>query len=240
MSQKNDKTRQTGAEQNKTAGRGRGPWQTLWASLRSLRLSYCMMSLLGSAVLAFGLYHVHAVSRVTEGGVLGATLLLEHLLSLSPAISGFLLNALCYLLGWRMLGTPFLLYSALSAGGFSVFYALVERMDPLWPSLAYMPLAAALIGGIFVGVGAGLCVRAGGASSGDDALAMALSHRLHCKIEYIYLASDLLVLALSLCYIPVGRILYSVLTVLLSGRIIGVIQRLPAWEKKEKKAVKDK
>ena len=31
--------------------------------------------LLGSAILAFGLFNVHSQSRITEGGVLGTTLL---------------------------------------------------------------------------------------------------------------------------------------------------------------------
>ena len=36
----------------------------------------CALALLGSAILAFGLYNVHALSGVTEGGVLGMTLFL--------------------------------------------------------------------------------------------------------------------------------------------------------------------
>ena len=89
-----------------------------------------------------------------------------------------------------------------------------------------MPLPAAFLGALFVGIGIGLCVRAGGAPTGDDALAMGLSKRLHVPIERIYLATDLTVLALSLSYLPLGRIACSVLTVTLSGRIIGIIQRL--------------
>ena len=61
----------------------------------------CMLALFGSALLAFGLYNVHSLSGVTEGGVLGMTLLLEHWFDISPAITGVLLNVLCYVLGWR-------------------------------------------------------------------------------------------------------------------------------------------
>ena len=83
-----------------------------------------------------------------------------------------------------------------------------------------------MLGAIFVGVGVGLCVLAGGAPGGDDALAMSLSHTLRCRIGWIYLASDLTVLALSLSYIPLRRILYSLLTVVLSGQIIDQIQKI--------------
>lgn len=185
-------------------------------------------SVLGSAVLAFGLYHVHSVSAVTEGGVLGMTLLLQHWLGLSPAITGFVMNALCYLLGWKMLGKRFLFCSAVSTVSFSAVYALCQQFPPLWPGLARQPLLAAVLGALFVGIGAGLCVRVGGAPSGDDAMAMALSKATRLGIQWIYLASDLVVLGLSVSYIPLARIGYSLLTVLLSGQLIGLMQKIPA------------
>ena len=45
-------------------------------------------------------------------------------------------------------------------------------------------------------------------------------------IERIYLISDLTVLVLSLSYIPMKRIAWSLLTVVLSGQIIGLIQKI--------------
>ena len=42
------------------------------------KIKACLLILLGSAIQAFGLYHVHACSGVTEGGVLGLTLLLQR------------------------------------------------------------------------------------------------------------------------------------------------------------------
>ena len=55
---------------------------------------------------------------------------------------------------------------------------------------------------------------------------MSLSHVTHIPIQWLYLISDLLVLGLSLSYIPLKRIGYSLLTVVLSGQIIGWIQNI--------------
>lgn len=189
------------------------------------RIRQVLLSLCGSAVLAFGLYQVHSQSAITEGGALGLTLLLHHWLSLSPAVTGLVINGVCYLYGARVLGLEFIVCSAVSGGGFSLFYALFERMPLLWPGLAGFPALAAGVGAVFVGVGVGLCVRAGGAPSGDDALAMALSRRFGVPIERVYLLTDLTVLALSLSYIPASQIIWSLVTVILSGKIIGIIQR---------------
>lgn len=190
-------------------------------------LTASLIALAGSAILAFGLYNVHAVSGVTEGGVLGLVLLLNYWLDLSPAVTGLVLNGACYALGWRVLGKKFLGYSIIAGVGFSVFYAVFEQFDPLWPRLAECPLPAAVIGAAFVGVGVGLCVRVGGAPGGDDALAMSLSRLLGIRIQWIYLLCDLIVLGMSLSYIPLKRIVWSLLTVILSGQIIGLVQRLP-------------
>lgn len=192
--------------------------------LRKIKWKNCILALLSSALLAFGLYNVHAFSGVTEGGVLGMTLLLEHWFAISPAVSGALMNLGCYMLGWKTLGRDFIACSVAATVGFSTAYWICEQFPPLWPALAGMPLAASIVGAVFVGVGAGLCVRAGGAPSGDDALAMSISHLIKVKIQWVYLVSDLLVLGLSLSYIPLTRIGYSLLSVILSGQIIGWIQ----------------
>ena len=184
----------------------------------------------GCAILAFGLYHIHSFSGVTEGGVLGATLLCQHWFGISPAISGLVMNAICYLVGIRTLGRRFLGYSLVAGLAFSLFYAIFEQFPPLWPNLGEHQLVAALAGALFVGVGVGLCVRTHAAPTGDDALALSLSHLLRCRIQWVYLASDLIILLLSLSYIPYQKILYSLLTVILSGQLIGLIQRIPRPE----------
>lgn len=192
-----------------------------------LKPTNCLIAFFASAFQAFGIYNIHALADITEGGVLGLTLLLQHWFAISPAVSSFVLTAACYVLGWRTLGKEFIGYSLIAAGGYSFAYAVCEHFPPLWPQIAEMPLTAAILGALFIGIGAGLCVRAGGATCGDDALAMSLSHITKIDIQWLYLASDLTVLGLSLSYIPVKKIGYSLLTVVLSGQIIGCIQNIP-------------
>ena len=82
----------------------------------------CLLILAGSAIQAFGLYHVHACSGVTEGGVLGLTLLLKRWFEISPALSGAVLNMICYFVGWRVLGGGFIFCSLISTAGFCSTY----------------------------------------------------------------------------------------------------------------------
>ena len=210
--------------------------RTIWKEIKLLSI---LLLLGGSALLAFGLYHIHSMSGVTEGGILGLTLLVEYWFGISPSISGLVLTILCYALGWKLLGKRFLVYSFVSAIGFSIFYGIFEKFNPLFPQIAEKPLLAAVFGAMFVGVSVGLCVRVGGAPTGDDALAMSLSAVFPVDIQWIYLASDLIVLVASLSYIPLNKILYSLLTVILSGQIIGMMQKIkfPVFFRKNVKEV---
>ena len=191
-----------------------------------LKTSNCLLAFFSSAFQAFGIYNIHALADVTEGGVLGATLLIEYWTGISPALSSFVMNVFCFALGFKTLGKTFIAYSLLAAAGYSSGYWVCEQFPPLWPEIVNFPLLAAILGALFIGIGAGLCVRSGGATTGDDALAMSLSHILNLPIERIYLVSDLTVLLLSLSYIPFRRIIYSLITVILSGQIIGWIQKI--------------
>ena len=193
---------------------------------KKIKIHYCIIAILSSSFLAFGMYNIHALSGVTEGGILGLTLLFHNWFGISPAISGFVMNFACYLLGWRLLGRQFVVYSAFSATGYSVAYRICEQFEPLWPQLYDMPLLAAVIVALFVGIGAVICVRIGGAVGGDDALVMSLAHVTHLSIQWLYLICDLVVLVLSITYIPIRRLIYSLLTVILSGQIVGLIQRI--------------
>lgn len=191
----------------------------------NLKTNKIVLCVIGSAILAFGLYNIHLLSGVTEGGILGMTLLLNYWLDISPAITSVVMNVICYLIGWKILGKNFILYSVIAGGFFSVFYGIFEQYPHIYPQIAHMPFAASIIGALFVGLGVGLCVKAGGAPGGDDALAMGLSKRIKCDIRWIYFVSDVVVLLLSLTYIDVKRIGYSLLTVILSGQIVGIVQK---------------
>ena len=165
--------------------------------------------LLGAAVLSFGLFNVHSQSRITEGGILGLTLFLHHWTSISPGIFSFLLDMTCYIIGFRLLGTDFLKNAIFSTFCYALLYRFWEFTGPFLPSYADKPLIAAILGGLFVGIGAGLIVRRGGASGGDDALALILHQVTGWKISRSYFFTDFVVLMLSISYIPLRNIFFS-------------------------------
>ncbi len=181
--------------------------------------------LLGVAILTFGLYNVHSQSQITEGGVLGLTLLFQHWFGISPGISGPCMDILCYAAAYKLFGKSFLKNALVASSAFFVFYSVHEQLGYILPSLSMYPLTASLLGGLFVGIGVGIVVREGGASGGDDALGLVISKLTRVSIGKAYFITDFIVLALSLTYIPLKYIAYSLVTVTTSSLIIEKLQK---------------
>ena len=115
--------------------------------------------MLGAMIYTFGVHNIHQRTNITEGGVIGLMLLIEHWLQMSPAYITPILDLACYLLAFKFLGGNFIKVSIISTMFVSGFYKIWELFPPMLPDLSEYPLIAAVLGGIFVGVGVGLIVR---------------------------------------------------------------------------------
>ena len=180
--------------------------------------------IIGTAITTFGLYNVHQQADITEGGILGLILLLNFWLGMSSSLLSPVLDFLSYLMGFKYLGKEFLKTSIFATLCMAGFFRLWELFPPL-PSLADIPFAASVLGGCFIGIGCGLVVRQGASCAGDDALALVISKITGWRISRAYLFTDLTVLILSLSYIPLKRIIYSLITVTISSYLIDFITR---------------
>lgn len=210
--------------QNMKQGTLRGITEAVRAAL-PLSFARAAMILAGTAVSTFGVYNIHQRTGITEGGVIGLILLANRWFGISPSIATPMLDAACYLIAFRFLGGRFICLSAVSTACLALFFGIWEKFPPLLPDLSGAPLAAALLGGLFVGAGVGLVVRGGGSCGGDDALALTISRVTKWRLARAYLVTDITVLALSLSYIPARRIIFSLITVTLSSLIIDLLQK---------------
>ena len=184
--------------------------------------------LLGTAIISFGITNIHSRVGISEGGVLGLLLLCNFWLGISSSILSPLLDGLSYLLGFKYLGKEFLKTSIFASISLSFFYRIWESIGPVLPDLSSYPLAASVAGALLIGTGCGLVVRQGASSGGDDALALVISKLTKWKISRAYLFTDVTVLVLSLSYIPLTKIVYSLITVTISSFMIDFVS---SWGK---------
>lgn len=180
--------------------------------------------LIGSTILAFGVYNFYYLNSITEGGVLGIILLLKNIFGFDVSVAGAILDIALLIMGFKMFGKKFFIYSVGASVGFSVLYDIFETVGPLVPQMGMF--TSAVLGGLSVGIGCGIMMRVGCASGGDDALAMIISKVTSLKLSTVYLITDGIVLLLSVSYIPAVQLVYSIVAVLISGKTIDFIYGL--------------
>lgn len=188
-------------------------------------LKSILLIIIGASILSFGSYNFNYQNNVTEGGVLGLLLLMQQIFNISPSITSVIIDFSLFAIGTKFFGKRFLLYSVLSTIAFSTTYKIWESVGFLIPSFTNNMLIASILAGIGVGVGVGLVVRGGGASGGDDVIALLGNKLLKLKVNHVYLATDSIVLFMSLVYLDIKQVFFSIIAVTISGKIISIIYK---------------
>jgi uncharacterized membrane-anchored protein YitT (DUF2179 family) len=188
--------------------------------MKKKNIGSILMILLGTFLLAFGYYHVNLQNHLSEGGFLGLSLLLKYTFDYSPAVTVLLLDIPFFILAFLQKSPQFILKMTLSAVAFSLFYKLCELYSPLILDFRYMMVVAAILSGVITGFGTGLVLRYGGATGGEDVLCIFMSQFTRISIGTAFLMLDLIVLGLSLFFLPLDKVLYTMLAVIVAGKVI--------------------
>lgn len=188
--------------------------------IQKKNIGYIVM---GTLIASFGLYNIHEQFMITEGGVFGAMLLLHHWTGVPVSVLSLIMDGLCYLLAFKFLGFDFIKKSLVATLLMMTFLAIFEMFPPLIPLTFNNMVINSILGGIFIGLGVGLVIRYGGSCGGDDALALIISKKFSLPLKFSYLFTDISVLILSLSYIPLSQIKYSLITVVVSSFLIDAV-----------------
>nr|MCU0225859.1 YitT family protein [Acidobacteriota bacterium] len=136
----------------------------------------------GAFLIAWSLNAFYVPTRLLAGGVTGIALLGRDLFGFPVGLSIALLNVPIFLLGFRDIGARFAALSGLGVVALSLFTDLL----PVQP-LTDDPLLASIFGGVVVGIGGGLALRAGGSTGGFDILGVVLNRRFGLGVSEVLL-----------------------------------------------------
>ena len=179
---------------------------------------------LGSIIVSFAVCFIHSKTSLTEGGQIGVELLLQHWFNISPAYSSVFIDLLLYILGFIILNKKFRINAIIGTLTYSISFFIFERVYLSLPFLNNL-LLSSIIGGVLVGIGCGIVVGHIGSCGGDDSLALILNKILKLPLFVCYFTIDLMVIIISMSYIDIKIIPYSILTSFISSLIIDIISR---------------
>ncbi len=195
-------------------------------NFKSVNLKTVFFAIFGSALMAFGT-RIFAGAEIPEGGIVGLCLIIEQTTGISTAITSLIINALFYLLSWRLLGSGFIFNAAVATVSFSSFYALFDVTVPDFEFFIRYPLLGALVGAVIIETGTGLILRFGGAPSGDHALSVALAKRGNLDLGWMNFIRDFAVIMLAYTYADPYTIIYSIIIMTLTIPIMDYIAKDP-------------
>lgn len=139
---------------------------------RQLIWDYLLLTV-GALLTAFAFAAFFVANDIAPGGVTGIATVLSSVTGLNVGLLSFLINVPLFAVGWRRVGVRFAVRSFISMLLLSLFIDLMPEFD-----LAGNMMLAAIFGGVTMGAGLGMVVRAGATTGGTDMAAMIIHEHM--------------------------------------------------------------
>ena len=182
----------------------------------------------GTAIYAFGLHYFVLPNTLMEGGVTGIGLLLYYIFDWPLSVTTLLLNVPLFLAGWKKLGWRAMALTLYGTVCLIVSLWLMERAVDMG---LIVPLAGrgdlilpALYAGVTLGTGLGIVFRFGATTGGMDIAARILVRQYGWSMGRTILGLDAAVIGSSLFFVPVERVLYTLVVVFITSKVIDFVQ----------------
>lgn len=185
---------------------------------RQLAKDYALI-VLGTFLAALSLPQFFLPYDIAPGGISGISTVLASVLPLSVGTLSFMLNVPLFLFGWRTVGLRFAVRSFIAMSLMSLFIDLVPVRD-----LAGNAMLAAVFGGVLLGVGLGLVVRAGATTGGTDMAAKMIHNRIgFLPIATILFLIDGMVVAVAGLVFGMQAALWALISLFVSSRAMDTV-----------------
>lgn len=179
-----------------------------------------LLIIAGSFIFAIGVNYFAIPNRLSEGGVIGITIVFHYLFDWSPGIVNFVLNTALVAFGYKFFARRVTIYTIIAI----IFSSLFLHVTVAWGNdINDDTLLAALFAGLCVGLGLGLIFRAGGTSGGSAILARLANQAFGWTIGKGMLIIDIAVIAGSAFVIGQERAMYTLVSVYVGAKIIDVV-----------------
>lgn len=193
-------------------------------NLERISIKDLIMIAIGTGMYGWGLINVNIPNDLAEGGISGITLILRALFKWNPAYTNLLLNVPLLFIGYRILGRRALIYTIWGITSLS-FWLWLWQVVPTPPALHHDMLIAGIIAGIVAGFGLGIVFRFGGTSGGSDVVARIVEQKFSIPIGRTMFILDACVLLLSLVYIDIVHMMYTLIASFVFSQVVNMTQR---------------
>ncbi len=185
-------------------------------------LNYLLV-ILGCSILAFGVVFFIIPFHIVPGGVFGISILVNQLTGFPVGAIALCINIPLFIWGIKVLGAQF---------GFKTFMAIILSstfIDLLThfsggKGLTDDILVSAMFGGVFIGVGIALAIRADATTGGTDIIAQIISRYTRIPVGQLFLVIDgIIVLSSVIIFQKIDLAPYAIIAIFSISRTVDAI-----------------
>lgn len=178
--------------------------------------------LIGSLFIAIGINGFLVPVGLLEGGALGISLIIHYVFDAKVGLTFLLISIPIFILAW-FLYRPFFYNGLHGMLCSSILIDVFSSGSSFHQVIALSPFMSAFIGGIIIGIGAGIMLRLEVSIGGLDLLAQMLAEKMLVNTGLVILTFDFLVVTMGRLIVSSIPYFLSLLTVLVIGITISVI-----------------
>ena len=182
--------------------------------MKTERLKRYGMEILGSILVAIGVYNFAVAAKFPMTGFSGVSIILYRLVGLPIGVSTVLLNVPLALWSRKLLGQRFLISSLRCMLLSSVF---IDLAAPLFPVYEGSRLLAALCTGVIAGLGYALIYLQNSSTGGMDFISLSI------KTKRPHLSLGKIIFALDMSVVFIGGIIFRDVDGLICGAVVSFI-----------------
>ncbi|PYI53484.1 hypothetical protein DLM86_17085 [Paenibacillus flagellatus] len=179
-------------------------------------VSRALLIFLGAALVSVGLEIFLVPNHIIDGGVVGISIISQHLTGLPLGLFLTVINLPFLYIGYKQIGKTFALSTLYGVIVMSVGTALLHPVAPI----TIDPLLAAVFGGIILGIGVGMVIRTGGSLDGTEIVAILLNKRSPFSVGEIVLFFNLFILGSAGFVFGWDRAMYSLIAYYIAFKMI--------------------
>lgn len=177
-------------------------------------LKSVFMIIVGNTLYTLGIIYFIIPNNLVTGGTTGIALFVEKVAGIPVPVFVAVFNVIMFLLGWVVLGKRFALTTIFSTIYYPVALAVLEKLLANTEKPQDLMLAT-VCGGLLIGAGIGIVIRAGASTGGMDIPPLVLNKKWNVPVAWSLYAFDVLILLLQTFRASFTNVLYGVVMILI-------------------------
>ncbi|MBQ2835253.1 MAG: YitT family protein [Clostridia bacterium] len=178
-------------------------------------------TVIGAAIMAFGVASFLLPNQLSSGGVSGITTITYYLLNIPMGTMIILINLPLFIFAWYRIGKEFLVKSLIGTVSLSLFIDILDKYPPITTD----KFLASIYGGVVIGIGTAIILKVGSSTGGTELVTNLIkTYNPYISMSRYLTIIDITIVTLNVVFlgnIEIG--LYSAITIYLYGKMVDII-----------------